>query len=129
LPVLTSTIADHDAVRTRRDTGADFLEVFAHCFGVGARHDNRCADVTSLAYGDEQIGGIMVVIVHHWRTRADRCPHLFRAALLSDPCFNLEPDLDGFASRRSRQGLGYQAGEVLWDGAPLYPAVQADGVT
>ena len=87
--VPTGTVAHHDGMRAKRNLCADLFEVFRHCFGIDARHDDRGADLARMADGAEQICRVMAVVAHHGWTRTDRCPNVFQAAFLADPCFVL----------------------------------------
>jgi len=95
--VPAGTIANQQCVGACRDLAADLLEMLVHRFGIDARHDNGGADATSRTDGTEDVNGVVPVVAHHWRARADRRPHRFDGALLPNPGFVREPYLNCLA--------------------------------
>jgi hypothetical protein len=55
----------------------------------------------------------MPVVPHHRGTRADWRPDVGKGALLPDPGFVAEPNLDWFAGRRLRYGGGDYIGKAF----------------
>ena len=111
--VPAGAVAEQDGMGARRDLGADLFQMLTHCFGVDGRHDDRGADGAVRADGAEQVGGVMAVVAHHQRARADRRPDIGVCSLLPDPGFVLEPDLDRRAGGAAEQRILQQAGEVF----------------
>jgi hypothetical protein len=112
LLVPSGTVADQHGVCARRHLGADLLEVLVHALGVGGRQDDGSALSMRGADRAIHIGGVMTIVAHHGRSRAAFGPDVGMPALLSDPGFVLEPDLDQLALGRGRQGVPTQDGKI-----------------
>jgi hypothetical protein len=113
LLVLPGSVADQPCVGARSDLSADLLQMFVHGLDIDGGHDDGGADAAGRADRAEQMDGVMTVVAHHRRARADRCPDIGDRALLADPGFILKPYLDRLAGGRSRQCLAYQGSEVF----------------
>ena len=87
-------IANHNAVVARGNLGADLGQMRVHALCVGSGHDDRGARATRRTDRTEDVGRITPVIFDHRRAGSLRRPDVGMAALLSDPGFILEPDLD-----------------------------------
>ena len=64
---------------------ADFLKMLVHGFGVGVRHDERCAHSTIRADGAEQISPLIARIAHGAGARSFSRPEPCQRSLLSNP--------------------------------------------
>jgi len=79
--------------------------MFVHCLCVGCRHDDCGARAPCGANCTEQICGIVAIVAHHPRARADRRPDVGLGSLLSDPRFVLKPNLDLRAGGAAEQSF------------------------
>jgi hypothetical protein len=68
--------------------------MLVHRRGVHDGHDDCSAHTTRGAHRAEQMGGVMAVIAHHRRPRADLSPDIGMATFLPDPGLILKPYLN-----------------------------------
>ncbi|OYV86580.1 MAG: hypothetical protein B7Z73_11520 [Planctomycetia bacterium 21-64-5] len=71
------TVANQQCMGAGGNLAADLFEMLVHRFGVDAWHDDGSADATRRTDGAEDVNGIVPVVAHHRRTRADRRPNRF----------------------------------------------------
>src|SRR5882724_12216972 len=106
-------VADQHGVSAGAHLLADLGEVDRHRFAVDPGRDNGGADGPRRAGRTEDVGRVMAIVANRrWAAAAWR-PLIRQRALLADPSFILEPDLDRLARRLGRQGRGYEGGEVF----------------
>src|SRR5277367_673591 len=95
------------------DLGADLSQMLIHRLCVGRWHDDGSPDATSGADGAKQVGGVMTIVSHHERARADWRPDVGMGPLLADTCFVLKPDLYRRAGGAAEQRILQQSAEVF----------------
>src|ERR1700726_2442716 len=93
--------------------GADLLQMLVHGLGIDGGHDDGGTDAAGRADRAEQMHGVMPIVAHHQRPRANRCPDIGVSSLLADPGFILEPNLYGRAGDRRGERVPHQAVEVF----------------
>lgn len=90
------TIKKDNGVSPGGHAVGDFFEMLVHAVGVGARHDHGGTGAALGTDGTENIGrGPALVAWRAW-PRPTPSPDPGQRALLTDPCFILEPDFDRF---------------------------------
>lgn len=109
----TGAVANESSPSAMADLGADFLQVQVHAFGVGSRSDHRSTRAARGADRAEQVSGIVTIIAHHQRPRANWAPDIGVRALLSDSGFVLIPYLYGCSGGGAEQGCFQQGAEAL----------------
>ncbi len=97
--VPSGAVADQQGNGACRYLGADLGQMQVHHLGIGIGRDDGCASAACRADSTKDVGGLMPVITHHQRARADRRPDIGVAALLADPRFVLKPYLYRRAGR------------------------------
>lgn len=93
----SGSIHDEQGDRSSRDAPADFSEMQGHGFDVDGRQHQSGANAAGWANGAEQIGPGKAPVTLRARTASAPGPDPGQRALLPNPCFILEPDLDGLA--------------------------------
>ena len=81
-------------MRTRRDRGADLLEMSLHGACIAPGHDKAGALAFCRANGAEDVGRDRALVVGRSGTRAAPGPSARQLVLLPDTRLVLEPDLD-----------------------------------
>ncbi len=106
-------VTDQYGMGVGADLPADLGQMDCHGLAADPGHDNCGADGAIRTDRAEDVGGVVTVVAHRRRSGATRRPQIRQGALLADPGFILEPDLDRFSSRLRRQDLGYLGSEVF----------------
>ena len=107
------TIANDHGAGARSDLGTDFGEMEVHALGIGAGRDQGGADPARWADRAKQVGVVVAIVAHHQRPRAYRSPYISVPALLPDPGFILELDLNRCRVSGAEQGLCQKGTEVF----------------
>jgi hypothetical protein len=98
---------------TGADTLTDAGQMGVHGLDIDTRHDHGCAGATGRADGAEQIGpGEPPIPLEPWSSAAFG-PQTGQRALLANPSFILEPDLDRAACMGGGNGRAGLGGEVF----------------
>ena len=124
--VPSGSVENEDGVGAWRDGVADHGQVRVHGFGVGRSHDQRGADGARSQNRTEQIGPIVAMIARGGRAAAAPRPVLGQGALLADPRFVLEPNLDRLGAPRFGQRRSYQHRDVSLNAACVSASGRAD---
>src|SRR5258708_3348504 len=110
----SGTVEHHNRDGTHRDRAADHREMLVHRLDIDLRHDDRRTNATLRAGGAKQISpGKAAIFLYTW-TRAAPGPDPGYRALLTNPGFILEPDLERAVEGAFRRERGAeQRGEVF----------------
>jgi hypothetical protein len=74
----SGTIAYQNGMRAWCDLRADLLQVLVHRLGIDGGYNDGRADRPGVTDRAEQVGGIMAIVAHHRRTRADWRPDVLQ---------------------------------------------------
>lgn len=80
---------------------ADLVEMHLHGFGVGKGHHEGSPCASRRTDGTEQVGAFVALVGGQSGAGACFGPDTHPAVLLPEPCFILEPQLDGLFLRHT----------------------------
>ena len=102
-----------DTMRTGRDAACDFGQMGSHGIGVDGGQDQTGHCPSRRADGSEQISPLIARIARSAGPCSAPGPDSRQRALRPNPCFILEPDLDGLALSCLRDRSLYSRAEVF----------------
>ena len=110
-------IKDQEGMRSGGDGAGDLGQAGGHCPGVDAgQHETGCG-AAGRTDGTEEIGPLIAGIAGRAGSGAAPGPDAGDRALLADPCFILEPDLQRLAPCPRGDRRSYRFGEVFLNAA------------
>ncbi len=106
-------VEDEHGVCSGGDAARDFGQMGSHGIGVDGGQDQASHSPSLRADGSEQTGPLAAGIARSAGSGIAPGPDSRQRALLPNPCFILEPDLDGLASRCLWDRSFYRRAEVF----------------
>jgi hypothetical protein len=107
------TVEDQDGMGARSDGAGDLGQVKVHGLGICEWQDETGGDSASGTGGSEEVCPFVSGVTRRAGPGPAARPNPSECALLSYPCFVLEPDLDRLVSRVIRDRFRYRIREVF----------------
>ena len=111
--VPTGLVEDHHGVGICGNLGRDLGQMQVHGRGVDIGQDEGRSPAAGWAHRSEDVGGLITLVARLMRPGAAASPLAGQGALLADPAFVLEPELEPPALRLVADGSGDPVGKFF----------------